>query len=144
MLAYEADTSWNRAILCIVLQNSNPIVFVIFIYLFFDLLYQRDYQRWYVLESKWKCFGVQGRYSLNQWNNFNIFQSTNTIVIVLFIYLLFYFLYQRGYQRQYFWTLSLKVLAYEAATNWNMGTSCRILRPLIKLYFFCLQIFCST
>ena len=29
---------------------------------------------------------------------------------------IFDLLYQSGYQRQYFWTLNLKVLAYEAAT----------------------------
>ena len=45
-----------------------------------------------------------------------IFQNTDPIVFVLFIYLFFDLLYQIGYQRQYFWTLSLKVLAYEAAT----------------------------
>ena len=33
-----------------------------------------------------------------------------------YYYYYFYLLYQRGYQRQYFGTLSLKVLAYEAAT----------------------------
>ena len=41
----------------------------------------------------------------------------NTDPIVFFIYFsIFDLLYQRGYQRQYLWTLNLKVLAYEAAT----------------------------
>ena len=44
------------------------------------------------------------------------FQNTNTIVFVLFIFIIFDLLYQRGYQSQYFCTLNLKVLAYEAAT----------------------------
>ena len=40
-------------------------------------------------------------------------------LIQLFLFCLFFhfdLLYQRGYQRQYFWTLNLEVLAYEAAT----------------------------
>ena len=53
----------------------------------------------------------------------------------LFFYLI-YLLYKRGYQRQYFWTLHLKVLAYESATAWNRGISCIVLKFLIKLYFF--------
>ena len=45
-----------------------------------------------------------------------IFQNNDPIVFVTFISLFFELLYQRGYQRQYFWTLNLKVLAYETAT----------------------------
>ena len=45
-----------------------------------------------------------------------IFQNTNPIIFVTFISLFFDLLYQREYQRQYFWTSHLKVLAYEAAT----------------------------
>ena len=44
------------------------------------------------------------------------FQNTDPIVFVLFISIFFDLLYQREYQRQYFWTFNLKVLAYEAAT----------------------------
>ena len=44
-----------------------------------------------------------------------MFQNTNPIVLVFYLFI-FELLYQRGYQRQYFWTLHLKVLAYEAAT----------------------------
>ena len=43
------------------------------------------------------------------------FFNTDPIFFVLFFSIL-YLMYQRGYQRQYFWTLYLKVLAYEAAT----------------------------
>ena len=41
-----------------------------------------------------------------------LFQNTDPIVFVLFISYIFDLLYQRGYQRQYFWTLHLKVLAF--------------------------------
>ena len=44
MLAYEADIALNRGIPCNVFHNANPIVFVMSIYLFFELLYQRGYQ----------------------------------------------------------------------------------------------------
>ena len=53
---------------------------------------------------------------MKQSNTLQFFQNTDPIVFVLFISLFFDLLYQRGYQRQYFWTLHLKVLAYEAAT----------------------------
>ena len=45
VLAYEAATAWKRGIPCTYFQNTNPIIFVTFISLFFDLLYQRGYQR---------------------------------------------------------------------------------------------------
>ena len=44
---------------------------------------------------------------------------------ICFVYFsMFDLLYQRGYQRQYFWTLNLKVLAYETDTAWNRGIPC--------------------
>ena len=48
-------------------------------------------------------------------------------------------LYQRGYQRQYFWTLHLKVLAYEASAAWNSGIPCKKFNRLIKLYLVLLN-----
>ena len=57
---------------------------------------------------------------------------------ICFVYLsIFDLLYQRGYQRQYLWTLHLKVLAYEVDTDWNRGIPGKILKMLIKLYLFC-------
>ena len=53
MLTYEADTDWKRGI-PFFFQNTNPILFVIFISYCFDLLYQRGYQRYDFLEIKWK------------------------------------------------------------------------------------------
>ena len=59
---------------------------------------------------------------------------------ICFIYFyIFDLLYQRGYQRQYFWTLNSKVLAYEAATAWNRWIPCKILTFLIKLYLVLLN-----
>ena len=63
--------------------------------------------------------------------NFSIHWSN----CICFIYIsIFDLLYQRGYQRQYLWSLNLKVLVYEAATAWNRGIPCKILTFLIKLY----------
>ena len=59
---------------------------------------------------------------------------------ICFVYFsIFDLLYQRGYQMQYFWTLHLKVLAYETATAWNRGIPCKILTFLIKLYLVLLN-----
>ena len=63
-----------------------------------------------------KYAGLKGRYSLKQGNPWYLFQNTNPIIFVMFIPLFFDLLYQRGYQWQYFWSLHLKVLAYEADT----------------------------
>ena len=68
-----------------------------------------------------------------------IFQNTDPIVFVLFISFFFDLLYQGGYRRQYFWTLNLKVLAYEADTAWNRGIPYKILTFLIKLYLVLLN-----
>ena len=46
-----------------------------------------------------------------------IFQNTDPIVFVLFISLFLTFFNQRGYQRQYFWTVNLKVLAISEWTR---------------------------
>ena len=46
-VAYEAATAWYKVIPCNIFQNTNPIVFVLFIYLFFELMYQIGYQRQY-------------------------------------------------------------------------------------------------
>ena len=74
------------------------------------------------------------------WNRrlLQFFQNNDPIVFVLFISISFDLLYQRGYQRQYFWTITLKVLAHEAPTALNRGITCKILKSLIKLYLFCL------
>ena len=44
---YEATTAWYRGIPCDIFQNTNPILFVLFVSIFFDLMYQRGYQRKY-------------------------------------------------------------------------------------------------
>ena len=45
MLAYEADTAWNMGVPGDLFQNTHPIIFVMFISLFIELLYQIGYQR---------------------------------------------------------------------------------------------------
>ena len=46
-----------------------------------------------------------------------IFQGIDPIVFVLFISLFLTYCIKKGNQRQYFWTLNLKVLSYEADTT---------------------------
>ena len=73
------------------------------------------------------------------WNRGNPLQffSKHWSNCICFIYFsIFDLLYQIEYQRQLFWTLNLKVLAYEAATAWNREIPCKIFKFLIGSYFF--------
>ena len=64
---------------------------------------------------------------------------------ICFVYFyIFDLLYEGEHQRHYFWTLNLKVLAYEADTAWNRGIIFKILKSGIRLYLFCLLLYCST
>ena len=63
----------------------------------------------YEVATSWNR-GIPGNFSKH---------LSNCICFVYFY--IFELLYQRGYQRQYFWTLHFKVLAYEAFTAWNRG-----------------------
>ena len=47
---------------------------------------------------------------------------------------------KEGIKGNIFWTLNLKVLAYEAATAWNRGIPCKTLNFLIKLYLVLLNV----
>ena len=86
-----------------------------------------------------KSVGLWGSYGLKQGNPLQ-FSSKHLSNCICFVYFsILDLLYQRGYQRQYFWTLHLKVLAYEAATAWNRGIPCKILKLLIKLYLILLN-----
>ena len=59
---------------------------------------------------------------------------------ICFIYSsIFDLLYQRWYQRQYFRTLSLKVLAHEAATAWNRGIPCKFFKITNQIIYLVLQ-----
>ena len=91
-----------------------------------------------------KSTGIWGSYGLKQGNPLQFFSKHWSNCICFLYFFIFELLYQREYQRQYFWTLNLKVLAYEAATAWNRGISCKILTFIIRSYFFCLLIYCST
>ena len=55
-----------------------------FIYLFFDLLYQRGYRIWYFWRLNEKCLGLRGNYILKQGNQLQNFQNKNKKLFVLF------------------------------------------------------------
>ena len=144
MFAYEADTASNRGIPCIFFK------ILIQLYLLRSFLYSLTYCIKVVIKGKtfWrlneKSAGIWGIYGLKQRNPLQFF-SKHWSNCICFIYLsTFHLMYQRGYQGKYFWTLNLKVLVYEAATSWNRGIPCKILKFLINLYLFCLLIYCST
>ena len=69
--------------------------------LFFDLLYQKEYQRQYFLDIKQKKRPTR-QLQPEKGEFLASFQNNNQIVFVLFTYLLFYLMYQKGNQRQYF------------------------------------------
>ena len=91
------------------------------------------------MEIKWKSVGLWGSYGLKQGNPLAIVQKTHPNCICFVYFSIFDLLYQRGYQRQYFRTLHLKVLAYETAMAWNRGIPGKILNFLIKLYLVLLN-----
>ena len=73
-----------------------------------------------------------------------IFSKYLSDCICFFYFSIFELLYEIGYQRQYFWTLNLNVLDYEAAMFRNRGIPYKHLKLIIKLYLFCLLFYCST
>ena len=124
------------------LKQGNPLYFfkmLIQLYLLRSFLYSLNYCIKEVIKSKifWRLnLKVLAYEAATAWNwvipcNF----SKHLPNCICFIYFSnFELLYQRGYQGQYFWTLNLKVLAYEAATAWNRGIHGKILKFLIRLY----------
>ena len=138
MQAYKADAAWNRGIPCIFFN------ILIQLYLLCPFLYSLTYCIKEVINGKifWRLnLKVLAYEAATAWNrgipcNFSEHWSNCTCFVYFSIFDL---LYQRGYQRQYFWTSYLKVLAYEAATDWNRGIPRKILNFLIKLYLVLLN-----
>ena len=143
MLAYKADTAWNRGIPCIFFK------ILIQLYLLCSFLYSLTYCIKEVINVKifWrlneKVLAYEAATAWNRWIPCNFPKHWSNCIC--FVYLsIFDLLYQRGYKRQYFWTLHLKVLAYEADMAWNRGIPGKILNFLIRSYLFCLLIYCSN
>ena len=132
--AYKADKAWNRRIPCIFFKT------LIQLYLLCSFLYYLTYCIKKVIKSKifWrlneKSVGLWGSYGLKQGNPLQFFSKHWSNCICLVYFFIFDLLYQIGYQRQCFWTLPLKVLAYEAGTAWNRGIPCKILTFLMPLF----------
>ena len=138
MQAYKADTAWNRGIPCIFFK------ILIQLYLLRSFLYSLTYCIKEVIKGKifWiPNLKVLAYDAATTWNRGIICSfSKHWSNCICFVYFsIFDLLYQRGYQRQYLWTLNLKVLAYEAATAWNRGIPCKILTFLIRLYLVLLN-----
>ena len=143
MLPYEADTYWNKEIPCIFFKT------IIQFYLLCSFLYSLTFYIKEVIKGKifWrlndKSVGLWDNYSLKQGNPLQVFKILIQLYLFCF-FSIFDLLYQTGYQRQYFLTLNLKVLACEAAKAWSKGIPCKILKLLIKLFLLCLLVYCST
>ena len=99
MLVYEATTAWNRGISCNFFQNTDPIVFVLFISLFLTYCIKEGIKG-NILDIKFKSVGLWGSYGLKQGNPLQNIKITNQIVFVFSPDLFFYLINQNGYQRE--------------------------------------------
>ena len=66
--ACEAATSWNRGISCNLFENTNPIEFLLFIFVYFVPTVSKRVPKVIFLDIKFKSFGLRGNYSLIQGN----------------------------------------------------------------------------
>ena len=131
------------------ITKNHKAIALIQLYLVRSFLYYLTYCTKEVIKGKtfWRLNEKVTAYeAATAWNrgipcNFSKHWS-NCICFIYFS--IFDSLYQREYQGQYFWTLNFKILAYEAATAWNRGIPCKILKLRIKFYLFRLLIYCST
>ena len=99
MLAYEADTAWNRGIPCIFFKT------LIQLYLLCSFLYSLTYCIKEVIKGRifWrlneKIPAYEAATARNRGIPCKIFKIANQIVFVLSPDLLFYLMYQNGYQK---------------------------------------------
>ena len=114
------------------------------LFLYFWLTVSNRVSKAIFSDITFKSVGLWGRYGLKQGNPLQFFSKHWSNCICFVYFSIFDLLYQRGYQRQYFWTLHLKVLAYEVATAWNRGIPCKILNFLIQLYLLCSFLYSLT
>ena len=93
-----------------IFQNTNPIVLVMFISLFFDLLNQRRYRRKSLWRLNEKCVGIWGRYSLKQGNPLKKIQNTDKMLLLKNLF--FNYCIIKGIKVKKFWRWIEKVLDY--------------------------------
>ena len=115
--------------------NTNPIIFVMSISLFFDLLYQRGYQMQDLLDIKWRSAGAWVSNGQKQESLFFPHSKHWSKYICCISFLIFSLLYQISYQRQYFWAINWEVLAYEAAMYWNRSIPVQNLKIYNQIVF---------
>ena len=136
MLPYEADTVWNRGIPCICFKT------LIQLYLLRSSLYSWTYFIKEVIKGKicWKfdlkVLAYKAATARNRWISCNFFK---TLIQLYLFYLFLYFLtycIKEGIEGNIFWTLNLKVLAYEASTAWNRGIPCNFSKQWSNCIFF--------
>ena len=62
-----------------IFQNTDPIVFVLFISLLFELLYHRGHQRKYIYRINLKSVSLWDSYGLKQRNPLQSFKSPTSL-----------------------------------------------------------------
>ena len=86
VLAYEAAMAWNRGSPCNIFQNTDPIVFVLFISLFLTY-WIKKVSKAIFLGITFKSVGLWGSYGLKQGNPLQFFKA------LIQLYLFYLFLY---------------------------------------------------
>ena len=143
MLAYEADTAWNRGIPCILFQSLIQLYLsrsfnYILTYCIKEVIKGRFFLRLYKK--------VPANQAATAWNRKIPCNCFKTLVQLYLFNLFFYFCLtvSKRVSKVIFLDIIFKVFAYKADTDWNRGIPYIIIKLLIKLYFFCFLLYCST
>ena len=134
MLAYKADTAWNRGIPCIFFK------ILIQLYLLRSFLYSLTYCIKEVINGNilWRLNEKVLAYAAaTAWNRgipckVSIYWSN----CICFVYLsILDLLYQRGYQRQYFWTLNEKSVGLWGSYGMKQGNTLQLFKNTYPIVF---------
>ena len=140
---YEADTAWNMVISCIFSKT------LIQLYLLRSFLYDLTYcikeviigTIFFRINKKLLVYDAA-----TAWNRVIPCNFFKTLIQMYLFYLFFYFwiTVSKRIYKAIIVDINFKVLAYDAATAWNRGIPCKIIKLLIRCYFFCLLLYFST
>ena len=131
----------GSTVLCFI--NTNQILFVMFISFYLTYCI-KEFIKGKIL-SIWNIKKVSDYETATAWNrgiSWKYFFTYRSDCICFVYFSIFDILYIRGYQRQHFWTLNLRMLSNEAATDWNGRIPCKIIKSLTKWYLIFFLLYC--
>ena len=91
------------------------------------------------MEIKWKKYRSMRQLRPETGEPLAIFFKTLIQLYLFYLFLYFWLTVSKRVSREIFLDIKLLVLAYEAATSWNMGIPCKTLKFPIKLYLVLLN-----